>query len=190
MRLMETDMPLHLFHHGENFKTYELMGAHPFVLNKKRGQIFRVWAPRASRVSVVGEFNNWDPETNVMEKMIDSETYELFIPGLKQFDAYKYCISTLDGRTLYKADPYAFHAETPNVQASNASKLYDLKGFTWTDKAYVRDRRNINIYASPVNVYEVNLLSWKRHEDGSYYTYRELAKELVDILANSAAAKK
>ena len=183
MTFFETDMPLHLFHHGENFKTYELMGAHPVTVNHKRGYVFRVWAPRAKSVSVIGEFNNWDENANVMHRMIDKETFEVFIPGLKQFDTYKYCIMTADGRKLYKADPYAFHSETPSSKASNASKLYDLKGFKWSDKAYKDKQKNINIYRAPMNIYEVNLLSWKRKEDGGYYTYRELAVELVRYVA-------
>ena len=94
MDLFNADYPLHLFHHGENFKTYEMMGAHPTTLNKQRGYLFRVWAPRAASVSIVGEFNNWNDNANVMERMIDGETFQLFIPKLKQFDAYKYCIKT------------------------------------------------------------------------------------------------
>ncbi len=184
MSIVETDFPLHLFHHGENFKSYELFGAHPVTLNRKRGFIFRVWAPRAKQVSVVGEFNNWDDSAHIMNRMIDGETFELFIPSLKQFDSYKYCIITARGEKLYKADPFAFHAETPNASISNASKLFDLKGFKWSDKAYLDKRKNKNIYRSPMNVYEVNLLSWKRKEDGGYYTFRDLAEELVPYVAD------
>ncbi len=178
------NLPLHLFHHGENFKLYEFMGAHPAVQDKKRGYVFRVWAPRAVNVSVVGDFNNWNPSFHVMKKLIDGETFELFIPSLKQFDTYKFAITTKDGRTLYKADPYAFHTETPGENSANASKLYNLNGYKWQDEAYLDKRKHINIYTSPVNVYEVNLLSWKQHEDGSYYTYRELAVDLVKYVAD------
>ncbi len=184
MTVNNTDFPLHLFHHGENFKSYELLGAHPMTKNKKKGYVFRVWAPRAESVSVIGEFNNWDTETHVMQRMIDGETFELFIPGLKQFDIYKYCIKTSDGRQLFKADPYAVHSETPNAQSSNASKLYDLAGFKWSDKAYWDKQKHNNIYSSPLNIYEVNLLSWKQHPDGNYLTYRELAVELVNYVAD------
>ena len=183
MSLFQTDLPLHLFHHGENFKSYEFLGAHPATLNRKHGFVFRVWAPRAQRVSVIGEFNGWNDDCNVMERMIDGETFELFIPGLKEFDAYKFCIVAADGRKLYKADPFAFHAETPNARISNASKLFDLKGYKWSDKAYLDKQKNKNIYRSPMNIYEVNLLSWKRKENGDYYSYRELATELVDYVA-------
>ena len=183
MELFNADYPLHLFHHGENFKSYELMGAHSATLNKKRGYLFRVWAPRATSVSIIGKFNDWNETSHVMQRMIDGETFELFIPGLKQFDIYKYCIKTQDGRTLYKADPYAFHAETPGTESANASKLYDLKGYKWSDKAYLDKQKHSNIYAAPMNIYEVNLLSWRKHEDGRYLTYRELAKELVDYVS-------
>ena len=182
MSLFTTDYPLHLFHHGENFKTYELLGSHPATLNNRKGFVFRVWAPRAKSVSVVGEFNGWDETSHIMERMIDGETFELFIPKIRNFDAYKYCIKTEDGRTLYKADPYAFHAETPDSHISNASKTYDLSGYKWTDKAYLDKQKHTNIYAAPMNVYEANLLSWKQHEDGGYLTYRELAVELVSYV--------
>ncbi|MBQ8685146.1 MAG: 1,4-alpha-glucan branching protein GlgB [Clostridia bacterium] len=184
MVFFETDTPLYLFHHGQNFKAYELLGAHPTACNRKRGFVFRVWAPHAESVSVVGDFNGWDSSSHRMERMIDGETFELFIPEVKQFDAYKYCIRTRDGRTLFKADPYAFHTETPDLGVSNASKAYDLQGYKWSDKEYLDKRKNINIYGSPVNVYEVNLLSWRLHEDGSYLTYRELAEELVDYVVS------
>ena len=183
MDLFQTDLPLHLFHHGENFKTYELMGAHPAIYQRKRGYVFRVWAPRAAQVSVIGEFNNWNENSHVMHRMIDGETFELFIPNLKKFDIYKFCIKTMDGRTLYKCDPYAFHAETPGTTSHNASKIFDLNGYKWTDRVYLDKRKNSNIYSEPMNVYEVNLLSWKRGEDGRYLTYRELATELVSYVA-------
>ncbi len=180
--MFQTDFPLHLFHHGENFNTYELMGAHFATVKGKKGYVFRVWAPHAVKVSIVGEFNDWKPESHVMQRMIDGETFELFIAGLKQFDIYKYCIQTKDGRILFKADPYAFHAETPKTESSNASKLYDLSGYKWLDKAYLNKRKQTQVYSSPVNIYEVNLLSWRLHDDGRYYTYRELAVELVDYV--------
>ncbi len=174
-----TDYPLYLFHQGENFKTYETLGAHPATYKGKKGFVFRVWAPRAKNVSIVGEFNAWDRYATPMGRMVDGETFECFVENLSNFSVYKYCIETWDGRYLYKADPYAFHTETPGVETSNASKTYDLAGYNWQDKAYLDKRKRTNIYSSPVNVYEVNLLSWKLHDDGNYYTYRELAVELV-----------
>ena len=182
MDKLMTDLPLHLFHHGENFKLYETYGAHSITLNGRKGFIFRVWAPHAQSVSVVGEFNAWSETANPMQKMVDSQSWEVFIPGLKRYDSYKYCIKTYDGRTLYKADPFAFHAETPGTDSSNASKLYDFPKYKWQDRAYLKQKEHTNIYASPMNIYEVNLLSWKRKENGGYYTFRELAKELVSYV--------
>ena len=100
MKVFQTDFPLHLFHQGENFNTYELMGAHRIDLNGVQGYVFRVWAPHATRVSVVGEFNNWNTTSHVMERMIDNETFELFIPKLKEFDLIDSVgLNELDGRT-------------------------------------------------------------------------------------------
>ena len=176
---LQTNVPLHLFHHGENFKLYETYGAHPLTINRKKGYVFRVWAPHAKSVSVIGEFNGWCETSHLMSKMIDGQSWELFIPHLKCYTSYKYCITTYDGRTLYKADPLAFHAETPGVQSSNASKLYDFPLYKWQDGAYLERKKHTNIYAAPVNIYEVNLLSWKRKENDDYLTFRDLAKELV-----------
>ena len=171
-----TDFPLYLYHHGKNDRIYEIFGAHKESRGGKVGYTFRVWAPHAKSVSVVGDFNGWNEGQNPMFRMVDNEVFETFIPDLKQYDVYKYCIITEDGRKLMKADPVAFHAETA---PSTASKLYDLEGYDWQDKEYFEHISKKNIYASPVNVYEVNLLSWKRHEDGNFYSYRDLAKELV-----------
>lgn len=171
--------PLYIYHHGENFRSYEFFGAHTCCRNGIQGYVFRVWAPHAVSVSVVGDFNDWDKTKNVMYKLIDDETYEAFVPGLQEYDIYKYAIDTKDGRTLLKADPYAFHAETPS---DTASKLYNLDGYCWKDQTYLKRLAQKNIYRSPVNIYEVNLLSWKMHEDGSYYSYRELAVELVSYV--------
>lgn len=178
----ETHFPLHLFHQGTNYKAYETYGAHPMKKGRKSGYVFRVWAPRARSVSVVGDFNDWDASKHVMERMIDGESFEVFVAGAKCYDSYKFRIETADGRILMKADPYAFHAETPGVERSNASKLFDLDGFKWSDKAYLDKRSRKNIYVSPMNIYEVNLLSWRRGKDGNFLTYTELATKLVSYV--------
>lgn len=172
----ETDFPLHLYHHGKNDRIYETYGAHKQTRDGKEGYVFRVWAPHAQCVSVVGDFNNWNKDSHYMQRMVDGESFELFIEGLKQYDTYKYCITAQDGRKLLKADPAAFHAETA---PATASKLYDLEGYVWHDNEYREETKHKNIFSSPMNIYEVNLLSWKRHADGNFYSYRHLAKELV-----------
>ena len=182
MAKRKTDLPLHLFHQGENFKLYKTFGAHAGTKGKQCGYFFRVWAPHALAVSVIGEFNHWDDNANPMTKMQDGQSWEVFIPNLSAFQSYKYCIQTADGRKIYKSDPVAFHAETPSLAVSNASKLYDLSGYHWKDRAYQEAKKHTNIYASPMNIYEVNLLSWKRKPSGDCYTYRELATHLVSYV--------
>ncbi len=175
----ETDFPLYLFHHGKNDRIYELFGAHPLLKDGQKGYFFRVWAPHASRVSVVGEFNGWNEEANVMERMVDGESFELYVPGVHEYDAYKYCIVTRDGRKIMKADPIGFHTETP---PANASKVYDLEGYKWGDGAYLKQLYKRNHFSSPMNIYEVNLLSWKKYPDGNYYSYLDLSRELVSYV--------
>ncbi len=174
--LSTVDFPLYVFHHGRNFKAYEFFGAHPYKEEGRKGYCFRVWAPHAEEVSVVGDFNEWDPEANKMTRLLDGETFELEIDGLKGYCVYKYCIRTKDGRFLYKADPYAFHAETPS---KTASKTYDLEGYRWGDKEYLKKRREKNIYSSPMNIYEVNALSWRQYGDGNYFDFNKLIEELI-----------
>ena len=141
----ETDFPLYLYHHGKNDRIYEIFGAHKQTENGEEGYMFRVWAPHAKSVSVVGDFNGWNTEANVMQRMVDGETFELFIPGLKQYDVYKYCVTAADGRQLMKADPIGFHTETP---PANASKLYDLEGYEWKDGAYLDALYKKNVYST------------------------------------------
>ena len=170
------DFPLYVFHHGKNFKAYEFFGAHPYKENGKKGFIFRVWAPRAVDVSVVGDFNGWDPDAHIMKRLLDGETFEIFVEGLKNYTIYKYCIRTQGGRYLYKADPYAFHAETPS---KTASKTFDLAGYRWADRDYMRRRKKRNPYSSPMNIYEINALSWKQYADGNYFDFNKLTEELI-----------
>ena len=118
----EADFPLYLYHHGKNDRIYELFGAHKDIREGVEGYTFRVWAPHAQSVSVVGDFNEWNTERHVMNRMVDGESFELFVAGLKQYDTYKYCVTARDGRKLMKADPVAFHAETAPATASTTSK--------------------------------------------------------------------
>ncbi len=175
-KISSDDLPLYLFHQGTNYTAYDFMGAHFACVNGKNGVVFRVWAPRASGVSVVGDFNGWNADASPMNRISDGGTYELFIEDLKEYDAYKFAVKH-NGKTVFKADPYAFHAET---SPATASKIYSLDGYVWGDGEYMAKR--LPPYNRPVNIYEVNLASWKRHDDGNYYTYREYAKELVDYV--------
>ena len=168
--------PITSYHQGENFKSYEYFGCHFGELNGEQGVWFRVWGNRAQTVSVVGDFNHWDKNANVMQKITDSGIFECFVPNLKKYDSYKFAI-TSNGKTVLKADPYAFHSETaPNT----ASKVYDVNCYNWQDGEYLANKKDS--YTSPMNIYEVNLGSWRRYPDGNYMGYRKLAKELVSYV--------
>ncbi len=172
---MKNDLPCYLFHQGTNYNAYDFLGAHFACVNGKRGVVFRVWAPNAKSVSVIGDFNNWDKSVSIMNK-ISSGVFEVFIENVNEYDAYKYAITSKKGETVLKADPYAFHSETP---PNTASKIYDLDGFEWSDEDYFDTLKSKNHLSEPMNVYEVSLASWKRNENGYYLTYEELERELV-----------
>ena len=162
------------FHAGTLTDGWRWFGAHPAERRGVPGWKFRVWAPRARAVSVVGDFNHWDPSANRLTRK--GEVWEGFIPGLEQYTAYKYAVEGADGQTYLKADPYGFHAET---RPATASKLYDISGFAWSDGTF-RERKGKNpVYTSPLNIYEVHLGSWKRRDNGDFLDYRDLARELA-----------
>lgn len=177
--MQSADFPLYVFHQGKNFRAYDFFGAHPFTEGGKKGFVFRVWAPHAEEVSVVGDFNSWDPAAHPMQRLQDGESFEIAIAGIKNFTAYKYCIKAKDGRFLYKADPYAFHAETPS---KTASKTFDLSKFKWSDKEYIKARNARNVYDSPMNIYEMNALSWRQYGDGNYFAFDKLVDDLIPYL--------
>lgn len=176
---MKNNLASFLFHQGTNYKTYDFLGAHFTRENGQNGVVFRVWAPNAASVSVIGDFNGWDKTKNVMSLIDNDGVWEEFIAGVKEFDAYKYAVTSKRGKTVNKADPYAFHAETP---PNTASKVYELSDYRWQDKEYFKNLLKNNSLNAPMNIYEVNLASWKRHKDGSYLTYNELKTELVDYV--------
>ncbi len=176
-KLNNQNLPLYLFHQGTNYNAYDFLGAHFSAQNGKQGVVFRVWAPNAKSVSVVGDFNDWDKTKNVMERISDNGVYELFIAGLKQYDMYKYAVT--GDTTVFKADPYAFHSQTP---PESASKIYDLEGYVWKDQEFIKNKSAY--YDKPMNIYEVNLASWKKNDDGSYYSYQQLKEHLVKYVVD------
>ena len=173
------DIPLLLFHEGTNYKCGEFFGAHKGELYGEQGYFFRVWAPHAISVSIVGDFNGWDNEADKMVCIKNSEVWEGFVKNLKEYDTYKYCITASNGEKLLKADPYGVHMQTP---PETASKIYDLDGFKWTDSAYLKKREASDIYKSPMNIYEVHLGSWKQYPDGNFFTYEKFAEEIIPYL--------
>ena len=166
---------LHDFSQGHAVRAQEFMGAHPAVQDGQDGWVFRVWAPHAQSVAVMGDFNGWNDSDHPMQ-LLSGGVWEVFIPGLKQFDSYKYAVHTASGRVLAKADPYAFHAET---RPGNASKLYDLSGYGWGDGSWMDYRKNNPIYQKPLNIYEVHLGSWRRTGEDEMLSYRDIGKYLV-----------
>ncbi|MBQ8182317.1 MAG: 1,4-alpha-glucan branching protein GlgB [Clostridia bacterium] len=170
-----SDFPLFVFHQGRNFKAQEFLGAHRV---EKDRFVFRVWAPHAVAVYVVGDFNNWNEEYSPMYKLNDAGVWECYVDGVSNFDAYKFLIYSADSAKHYKADPYAFHAET---RPGTASKIF-CSDYKWRDGAWLKKRKQTSVYKSPVNIYEVHLGSWRIYEDGNNLSYRDLAKELVQYV--------
>ena len=159
---------------GGASEAYRTLGAH----RTHGGWVFRVWAPHAAHVSVVGDFCAWDAAAHPMRRT-DGGIWETEIAGLQQYDVYKFAVATRSGRVTLKADPYAFHAET---RPGTASKLYDLAGYEWGDAAYRAAKRPV--YDRPLNIYEVHPGSWRRRENGDFYDYRTLADELSDYVSD------
>ncbi len=163
-----------LFHQGTNYHAFEYLGVHK-VEDK---YCFRVWAPHAKEVYVVGAFNDWKGDAS-MKRITEGGVFEIYIPctTFETDKCYKYKIVTDHGE-FFKADPYGYRMETP---PETASELFDISGYQWRDEGWMNDRAakmSEKAYEQPINIYEVHLGSWKRHEDGSYYTYEELAREL------------
>ena len=174
-KVLGDDVALYLFHQGNNMKAYEYMGCHR-VKGEKDLFSFRVWAPHAKAVSVIGSFNGWDENAGIMNRINDAGMWECYLNGVKVYDTYKFLVTASDGSKTAKADPYAFHTET---RPGTASKFFELDGYKWGDGKWLEKKKSINVYNSPMNIYEVHAGSWKNHDDGNPYTYRELADELV-----------
>ncbi len=169
-------LPLYLFHQGTNHKAYEYLGAHLAKRGRGSGVMFRTWAPNAEGVSVVGDFNKWDPDANPLTRINAEGVWEGYIPKLGQMDLYKFCITSKTGERVFKTDPYAFYMER---RPNNASVVYDINNYEWHDSDWMKKKVSKAKTEAPMNIYEVHLGSWKTHEDSSWLTYSEMAKELV-----------
>ncbi len=173
------DFFLHIFHEGKTCEAYNFFGAHKETINGTAGVTFRVYAPNAKSVSLVGDFNNWDRDFTPMKKLPDNQSWEVFVENVETYFTYKYSIETAYQSIVLKADPYGTHAETrPNT----ASKYFELDGFDWTDKKWYENKSKKNIYKSPVNIYECHLGSWKTYEDGEFFNYVKFAEEIAPYL--------
>ncbi|WP_202961241.1 1,4-alpha-glucan branching protein GlgB [Haloplasma contractile] len=175
---MPLDFDRYLFHSGKMKEAYQHFGAH---LNYDQdghniGASFSVWAPHARKVNVIGDFNGWNGQIHQMKKISDEGIWYIEIKGVSEYDNYKYEIFTAQNKRLEKSDPFAFHAETrPNT----ASKLYNLDGYDWHDQDWLRQRETINYPNRELLIYEVHFGSFKKKDDGNYYSYGEMADELI-----------
>ncbi|MBS5490538.1 MAG: 1,4-alpha-glucan branching protein GlgB [Clostridiales bacterium] len=183
-QLAITEVDAYLFGQGTHYEIYNKMGAHVGVKDGKEGVYFAVWAPAAREVYVIGEFNNWNAYGYDMKKISDGGIYDLFIPGAKAGDMYKYLIISQSGEALYKADPYANQAQ---LRPETASIVADLSGYEWKDSEWVEKKKTENHLKAPLSIYECHLGSWKKKDDGTedgFYTYRELAPELAKYVTD------
>ena len=167
----------YLFNSGYNFKSYEMLGSHKVKIDGVDGWRFAVWAPKAVNVRVVGDFNGWNGYDKMLERIETSGVWYGFFTDIEEGMLYKYAIEAEDGETYYKADPYAVKSE---LRPGTASVTKDISNnYKWGDKAWISARGKNSTLTEPMNIYEIHIGSWKIHDDGSFYTYRELADELV-----------
>lgn len=172
---------LHLLGEGNHFDSYGKLGAHLCVSGKKSGVYFSVWAPNARAVSVLGDFNAWQPGAHPMSRHPSSGFWEVFVPGIGEGTLYKFAVETPEHHWLFKSDPYAFASE---VRPRTASIVTDTRRFRWTDEAWMEARASRDPLSGPVSIYEVHLGSWMRSgsEGREFLTYRELAERLIPFV--------
>lgn len=173
------DFPLYVFHNGNNYEAFEFFGAHKGSQNGKNGVFFRVWAPHAKSVSLIGDFNDWDRRKNPMYRLSDKSVWEIFIPDVEKYFTYKFSIVTSHNSIVDKADPFGTHMETrPNT----ASKYFDITEYKWNDASWYEKKSRTNLYQSPMNIYEAHLGSWRTYPDGEPYDYVKFAEEICPYL--------
>ena len=172
-----TDFDLHLFSEGTHYENYEKLGAHVREVAGVRGVHFGVWAPNAKRVSVVGNFNDWDGRVNPMRNRGASGIWEIFIPELGDGELYKFEIRSRFNEILtLKADPYGFAAE---MRPKSSSAVATIDGHAWQDKEWVEARAGFDWQHAAISIYEVHFASWRRKENGNWLSYGEMADALI-----------
>ena len=175
-----SELDTYLFAKGTHYEIYEKMGAHLAEEDGKAGTYFSVWAPNARSVSVVGDFNNWDRSAHPMQPVQQSGIWDIFVPGVKAGDLYKFAVETSQGYTVLKADPYGNQSQ---LRPDNASVVADIRHFDWTDQAWRKAHQEKKI-ESPMAIYEVHPGSWKKDPSmpGEFYNFKKLAVELADYV--------
>ena len=176
-----SELDQYLFGQGTHYDIYKKLGAHPTTQGRKKGVYFAVWAPNAQSVSVVGDFNSWDTEANPMVKAGPIGVFEVFVPGAKIGDLYKFFIVGMHGEELYKADPYGNEAE---LRPGTASKVADIGDYKWKDSTWMKKRVEFDENTDAMSIYEVHPGSWRKHaveneDENGFYNYREFAHELA-----------
>ena len=175
-----SELDTYLFAKGTHYEIYEKMGAHLAEEDGKAGTYFSVWAPNARSVSVVGDFNNWNRTAHPMQPVQQSGIWDIFVPGVKAGDLYKFAVETRQGYTVLKADPYGNQSQ---LRPDNASVVADIRYFDWTDQAWRRAHQEKKT-ESPMAIYEVHPGSWKKDPSmpGEFYNFKKLAVELADYV--------
>ncbi len=163
---------------GQDPFVYEYLGAHIASKGGVLGTYFRVYAPHAKQIFVIGDFNDWQ-KTHELKRIKESNIWEVFVPKAKNMQKYKYVVIDQHDNECIKTDPYAFMAQNLTNDEDFSAIIYELDGYKWKDSKYFSEKANINHLESPINIYELCLMTWKKHADGSYYTYRELASSLI-----------
>jgi 1,4-alpha-glucan branching enzyme len=172
------DQDRYLFNFGTNYSLYNLLGAQLGLHHGISGTLFRVWAPNARAVSVIGHFNGWDNRVHQMRVLGSSGIWELFVPGVVEDELYRFAIRTASGTILEKSDPYQFFGE---LRPNTASVVRDLKRYSWHDHAWMEKKQSHQPYDRPITIYEVHPGSWRRDPDQPerFLTFRELADQLI-----------
>ncbi|MFB1051958.1 1,4-alpha-glucan branching protein GlgB [Paraliobacillus sp. JSM ZJ581] len=170
------EQEIDLFHQGDSKYSYRLLGAHEASQDGDDGIRFIVWAPHAAQVNIVGAFNQWNSKHHKMKKINDRGLWHLFIPNLKKGMMYKYEIITNQNKVQLKADPYAFFNE---LRPNTASIIYPTQHYKWNDEEWMKQRREANVYESPLSIYEIHLGSWEHIEREKYFTYAEYAEKVI-----------
>ncbi len=176
------ELDQYLFGNGTHYELYKKMGAHLVTVDGVKGVYFAVWAPHAKSVSVIGEFNEWDLNADMMQRHDPMGIYTKFVPGAKEGQLYKFCIETQNGAKIDKADPFANYAE---LRPGNASRITDISNLKWSDSSWMKKREKWDEKTNPMSIYEVHMGSWMRHpgrEDEGFYTYREFAERITEYV--------
>ena len=173
------EFPLFVFHEGNNCEAFNFFGAHKAVKDGVEGAYFRVWAPKAKSVSLIGDFNGWDRSKTPMYRLDDPTVWEVFVEGVEDYFTYKYSVETSHYSIVEKADPYGCHME---LRPNTASKFFDIDNYQWHDQKWYQQKAKTNVYKSPMNIYEAHLGSWRQYKDGSPFDYIKFAHEMSDYL--------